>query len=294
MAHEDLRVHPPPGDGSPRTSLIRIATQVVSVPSPVIGEGGRLFDRTSRRVRLTPAGKRRLAESLDPYHQLQTAFARAHQAATGVAGTLRIWFHAVSAGPLMPAIVQTFQTRHPECQLEFVNTGHDRSYVEVLKSREVDMLATRLPLTDPQITIGPILSREERVAVLAKNDTLAVRESISYEELAERAVSDMPGFPREMMDAYTPPVTPSGRVLKRVVHEGSEDLLMRVALGEQVHATVPSFLDHYSHPGVTSVPIRDLPPPETALAWLAANRSAKIAAFVRAATDVLTQTDLAT
>jgi hypothetical protein len=62
---------------------------------------------------------------------------------------------------------------------------------------------------------------------------------------------------------------------------------MRVALGVQVHPTVPSFFDHYSHPGVTSVPIRDLPPSETALAWLTANHAPKIEAFIRAATDTL-------
>jgi hypothetical protein len=90
-----------------------------------------------------------------------------------------------------------------------------------------------------------------------------------------------------MIDAFIPPVTPSGRVLRRIANEGSEDTLMRVALGVQVHPTVPSFFDHYSHPGVTSVPVRDLPPSETALAWLTSNRSPKIAAFVRAATDVL-------
>lgn len=130
------------------------------------------------------------------------------------------------------------------------------------------------------------------MAIVAKHDPLAEQESISYEDLADRAVSDTPAFPREMIDAFIPPVTPSGRVLKRIANEASEDTLIRVALGIQVHPTVTSFLDHYSHPGVTSVPIRDLPPSETGLAWLRANRSPKIGAFARAATDALGHTDL--
>jgi hypothetical protein len=154
------------------------------------------------------------------------------------------------------------------------------------------MLATRIPLTAPDITVGPILSREERVAIVAKHDPLAERDSISYEDLADRAVSDVPSFPREMMDSFIPPVTPGGRLLKRIPNKGSEDTLMRVALGLQVHPTVPSYLDHFNHPGVTSVPIRDLPPSETALAWLTANHSPKLQAFVRAASDVLPHTDL--
>jgi DNA-binding transcriptional LysR family regulator len=249
--------------------------------------GGRLFDRTSRRVRLTPLGEQLASELATPYRELKDALLRAREAATGVAGTLRIGFYAMSAGPHMPDIVRVFETRHPHCEVVFVNIGYERSYVDILRTGEIEMLATRLPLTAPDISIGPILSHEERVAIVAKHDPLAKRESITYEDLADRAVSDSPAFPREMIDAFIPPVTPSGRVLRRIANEGSEDTLMRVALGVQVHPTVPSFFDHYSHPGVTSVPVRDLPPSETALAWLTSNRSPKIAAFVRAATDVL-------
>jgi DNA-binding transcriptional LysR family regulator len=243
-------------------------------------------------VRLTPLGEQLASELAPAYRQLNDVLVHAREAATGVAGELRIGIYAMSAGAHMPEIVRTFETRHPECEIAFVNVGYDRSYLDVLRAREVDMLATRLPLTEPDITIGPVLTREKRVAVVANNDPLADRDSISYEDLADRVVSDVPAFPREMIDAFIPPITPSGRVLKRIVNQGYEETLMRIALGLQVHPTVPSFLDYYTHPGVTSVPIRDLPPSETGLAWLSANQSPKIHAFVRAASDVLSHTDL--
>jgi hypothetical protein len=41
------------------------------------------------------------------------------------------------------------------------------------------------------------------------------------------------------------------------------------------------------------VPISNLPPSQTALAWLTANRSPRIHAFVLAAADVLARTELA-
>jgi hypothetical protein len=149
------------------------------------------------------------------------------------------------------------------------------------------MLATRLPLSASDITIGPVLSREERVLLVARDDPLAGRDSIGYDDLAGRVVSDVRAFPREVMDAFIPPVTPDGRTLRRVPNSSAEDTMMRVALGEQVHPTVRSFLDHHSHPGVVSVPIHDLPPSETALVWLTANRGPKIDAFARAASDVI-------
>jgi hypothetical protein len=174
----------------------------------------------------------------------------------------------------------------------FINTGFDRSYLDFLRHREIDMLATRLPLNEPDVTVGPVLSREPRVLLVAKDDPLAKRESVSYDEFVDHVISDVPAFPREMLDAFIPPTTPSGHPVRRIAIRDIEEMVMRVALGEYVHPTVPSTLDYVTHPGVMSVPIRDLPPSETALAWLTADESAKTHAFVRAASDVLVHTDL--
>ena len=252
--------------------------------------GGQLFDRTSRRVRLTPAGEKLRGEIVHPYRELHEVLARACHDATEVTGTLRIGLYSLlSGGPYMTEIVRAFKARHPACGVEFINVGYERSYREALRDGESDMLATRLPLAAPEITIGPVLSREERVVLVAKDDSLAGRESISYEDLADRVVSDVLAFPREVMDAFIPPVTPRGRTLKRLPNSSAEDTMMRVALGEQVHPTVRSLLDHHSHPGVVAVPIRDLPPSETALVWLTAKGGPKIDAFARAAADVIEQ-----
>ena len=90
------------------------------------------------------------------------------------------------------------------------------------------------------------------------------------------------------MDAFIPPRSPSGTVLRRTAHRAVAEAPMRVALGEMVHPTVPSFLEHCPHPGVTSVPIRDLPPSRTALVWLSAHRSPRHDAFARVAEEHVT------
>jgi DNA-binding transcriptional LysR family regulator len=267
----------------------RVSQMIRSLEARV---GAPLFDRTSRRVRLTPTGEQLLSEIVQPYRELEEVLARARHSATEVGGTLRIGLYSLlSGGPHMTEIVRTFKTRHPRCEVELINVGYERGYREALRDAEVDMLATRLPLSAPDVTIGPVLSREERVALLANDDPLARRDSISYEDLADRGVSDVLAFPRDVMNAFIPPVTPLGRVLRRIPNSSAEDTMMRVALGEQVHPTVRSFLDHHSHPGVVSVPIRDLPPSETGLVWLTANRGPKIDAFARAASDVIGHTE---
>jgi hypothetical protein len=163
----------------------------------------------------------------------------------------------------------------------------------VLRAREIDMLATRLPISDPDIAVGPILTRESRVLLVARSDPLARQESVTLEDFADRAVSDSPTFPRDMMNALIPPAAPSGRRYERHVNRSIEDMLMEIAAGRQVHLTVPSFLEHHAHPAITSVAIPELPLSETALVWLAGNRSPKIEAFVGVATSVVAGAELA-
>ena len=119
--------------------------------------GGRLFDRTSRRVRLAPLGER-LRDNVAPsYEQLRLGIADAREVAAGVAGTLRIGsYHlTLNGGPHMLEIVRMFKARHPGCEVEFVDTGFPASVVDVLKAGEVDMLCLRLPLTSARSRSAP-------------------------------------------------------------------------------------------------------------------------------------------
>jgi DNA-binding transcriptional LysR family regulator len=250
--------------------------------------GGRLFDRTSRRVRLTPLGERLRAGAEPACKQLLRALEETHQAAVGATGTLRVGMYTESlGGPHLLEIVRVFEDRHAGASVALTVTGLARNYLDVLRGHEVDMLATRLPVSDPDIAVGPVLSCEPRVLLVARADQLARREAVTLEDFADYPVSDNPVFPREMMDALIPPVTPSGRAYRRVTSRNLEEMLIAIAAGKQVHPTVPSFLEYHAHPGVAGIPISDLPPSRTALVWLKASRSAKVQAFARAADDVL-------
>jgi DNA-binding transcriptional LysR family regulator len=130
--------------------------------------GGRLFDRTSRRVGLTPLGERLLTGLLPAYEQLERTLRDAREAANGVAGTLRVGSYlALVLGPHWVRIVSEFETRHPACRVSFTDMGLQRNYLDRLRAGDVEMLAARLPLEQPDITIGPILSHERRFLVVA-------------------------------------------------------------------------------------------------------------------------------
>ena len=204
-----------------------------------------------------------------------------------MAGTLRLGFHATpSGGPHLLDIIKAFETRHPDCRVDITNIGFDRDQLDWLRQGDLDMLAIRLPLTNPDVTIGPILSSEPRVLAVAVDHPLAGRASVTLDDLADYEVSDVPTIPRELMDDFIPPVTPSGRRLRRITRNLT-NLALDIALGKGVHPTVPSALEHYPHPGVTAVPIPELPVSKTALAWLSADPPAKTEAFAGVAEEVL-------
>ncbi len=250
--------------------------------------GGRLFERTSRRVRLTPAGEQLRLSAGSAYYALEQAIALTQETVTGISGTLRLGMYSTcNGGPHLIEIVKAFEACYAACSVVVTNTGFARDQIDWLRHGELDLLAMRLPLHSPDITIGPILSTEPRVLAVATDHPLAGCESVCIEDLAGYAVTDVPTLPREVMDAFVPPRTPSGKRLRRTESHAVAETPLRVALGEIVHPTVPSFLDHYPHPGVVAVPIRDMPVSQTALVWLSRDRSAKIRAFARAANDVL-------
>jgi hypothetical protein len=60
-----------------------------------------------------------------------------------------------------------------------------------------------------------------------------------------------------------------------------------IARGKIVHPTVPSFAEYFGQPGVTYVPISDMPPLESGLVWRRGASDPRLREFVRLTRDVI-------
>ncbi|RYY11724.1 MAG: LysR family transcriptional regulator [Alphaproteobacteria bacterium] len=254
--------------------------------------GGRLFERSSRSVSLTRFGADVRDDVGPALLRLEKALQLSVYHSVAVAGVLRlgIYNNGLNVGPHMTGIVHTFNDLYPDCHVMFVDTRSMSGSLDALHNRDVDLIAARLPLDLPDIAVGPILSRDGRVLLVASDDPLASATSINYDDVGDRPVSQLhPSLPSVLRDSVIPPTTASGTILKRADTPitTAAEANIRVALGELVHLTVHGWSEAHPHPGVVAVPVTDLPPSETALAWRAAAPSSNIEAFASTAEDVI-------
>ena len=251
--------------------------------------GGELVSRTSRRVALTPLGERFIAEARSPYEELLGVLERTHAANRRLAGPLRLGLLAAnSGGPHLTPIVEAFERLNPECEL-VVSEVFFTDPLGPLRRGEIDLMATRLPIDQPDIVVGPTLASEPMVLAVADDHPLADRERVSIEEIADYPVAPITDSPKELIDAVMPRTTPGGRQIRRLARRPKtpHEVTALIARGRIVHPTVPSFAEYFGQPGINYVPISDVPPLESGLVWRRRASDPRLREFIRLARNVL-------
>ena len=257
----------------------RVSRLVASLERQV---GGLLFERTSRRVRLTPLGQQ-LESRLRPVHaELIAALDEARIAARHAAGAIRIGFSPTSHMEVLTRLVEAFETRNPGCQAVLEAVSNFDPY-SALRRGELDVLVNWLAVDEPDLTVGPVLEQRDRVLAVAAGDPLATRPSVSVEDLADREVAQMtPPFPAALYDAIAPPRTPSGRVIRRTEPARSiHELVALIARGQIVWPTA-SGIPMFFRDDIVLIPIKDMPPLPLGLIWCTAHDNARIQALAQA------------
>jgi DNA-binding transcriptional LysR family regulator len=268
-----------------RVSPSRVS-QLVRALETVIGAA--LFERTSRRVTLTPIGERLRSRVQPACNELAQAVDELRNNSDGLAGELRVGVVlATNGGPHLPEIIGLFEARHPACRV-VVSEIAWTDPLGPLRRGEVDLTAIRFPLRQPDLVVGPVLTTDRRALAVADDHPLAGRSSVCVEDLADYEVAaGTSAVPSELIEALIPRTTPSGRPIARRAVVGSVQTLSLVARGEIVHATVASLPDYMSYPGITYIPIVDLPPCDAGLVWRASEETPAIRAFAAVAHEVV-------
>lgn len=237
-----------------------------------------LFTRTSRRVGLTPAGKRFRADLEPAFAAVGTAVAKAVEAGRGVTGTLRVAFGDAAGGQLLAGVAERFRRRDPGCRVEFREV-RPAEVLPWLREGEVDVVLTGLPLPAPDLVAGPVLVRELRFLAVAPTHPFARREAVPVADLARVTVLRC-SLPDPWLDEHAPDA-------ETRPHAGLQELLTLAGAGEGVLPVGAHIRRYYPRPDVAYVPLSGAPLLEWGLVWPAGPASARVRAFAEAAAELV-------
>jgi len=147
----------------------------------------------------------------------------------------------------------------------------------------------RLPVNQPDLTIGPTLAREPMVLAVADDHPLAHRERVSIEDVADYAVAPITDEPNELIDTFMPRVTPGGRAIHRLDRRPKtpHEVTALIARGRIVHPTVPSFAQFFGQPGITYIPMEDMPWVKSGLVWRRRSANPRLREFIKVTRQTL-------
>src|SRR6185437_13646807 len=245
--------------------------------------GVKVFDRTSRRVRLTPAGEA-LQRNLTPaLAAVDQALADTSELSSTVRGLLRVGFVLTTEGPALSRLIAAFQARYPGCEVRLREVETFDAY-RPLRQGDIDVLCNWLAVDEPDLVAGAAFASYQRALVVASTHRLAGQQVVSVEDLAGQEVALLPpSTPAAVYDLLIPPRTPSGRPIRRTQPvQTVNEVLSLVARGLIVHPT-SSTIPIFNRDDVTLVPIGDLPPLPLGLVWCASRENPRIRAFNDAA-----------
>src|SRR5215475_2755445 len=177
--------------------------------------GVKVFERTSRRVRLTPAGEELKRNLVLALAALDQTLAETSELSHAVRGLLRVGFVLTTEGPALSRLIAAFRARYPGCEARLQEVETFDAY-RALRRGDIDVLCNWLAVDEPDLTAGTAFASYQRALVVASTHRLARRQVVSVEDLAGEEVARLPPTtPPAVYDLLIPPRTPSGRPIRR-------------------------------------------------------------------------------
>jgi DNA-binding transcriptional LysR family regulator len=252
-----------------------------------------LFDRTRRRVALTPAGEALLPEVRELLARAQALPGRARAAAAGELGRVRLAFVSTIGFERLPAWVREFRLQCPEVALELVEATGDVQ-LEAFARGEIDAgLMLHSPGFAPPGLERLAVSEEPLVLALPARHPLARRPKLP---LAEALAEPLVIFPRRIVpslhDAIFGLYHAAGRAPQVAQEAIQMQTIVNLVWGGLGLAWVPESVTQFRRAGVVYRAAAEfapaarrrpsvLPACETSLVWPATGANPALARFVQ-------------
>ncbi|MGW5063393.1 LysR family transcriptional regulator [Streptomyces sp. NPDC004096] len=240
--------------------------------------GARLFERTSRMVRLTPAGDAFLPAARQCLDAAERAVAEVAATVGEVRGRLAVALSPTVTAVDVPKALRDFRQQHPQVRIS-LRTGASDSLVEHVKEGAVDVAFLGVPTTEkPSGVAACELARDPLVAVVAPDHPLAGESAVSLGRLSSEVFVDLP--PGTASRTQSDEVFSAAGIGRQVAFEvATADSIAGLVGRNLAVAMLPSGYAHQLA-GVAAVEVADAPPHVEYAVWSRLGYTSAAAAFL--------------
>lgn len=240
--------------------------------------GFALFDRSRRRVDLTPAGTVLLTHTRRVFAALELGVHEARRASKGELGRIVVGYLSSLAYSGLTALLRGFRERYPTIEIALRELP-PQEQIDALKSGSIDVGFVRAPVEDAALE-SECVRREALMAALPTDHPMASKKRIALHSLMNEPFVF---FPRARAAAFFDHLMALCReagFTPRIVQEAPQlDVVSLVAAGFGV-SILPSSLRNVLREGIVLLPIVGSPQTQLRVTWRAENPSPAVREFV--------------
>ncbi|WP_378742425.1 LysR family transcriptional regulator [Nocardia brasiliensis] len=245
--------------------------------------GAPLFERTSRKVTLTPLGEQLRDDLQAGYRRILDGVESAANAARGGSDTLTLGVLGPMWQDLAP-MTALFRTRCPQVEFRMREVRIDDPFA-LIRNGDVDVALLAMPVREPDLQVGAPAFTEPIVLVVGRTHELAKRPSVSLADLADYKIlpSGLP-MPDYWEESFSP--VPPGAREPDAPQPTREEVLWTVTAGDAVAFACGQGIKYYDRGDVVYIPIEENPTLSWGLVHRAEPVSRWVAEFARIAAEL--------
>ncbi|WP_299049780.1 LysR substrate-binding domain-containing protein [uncultured Nocardioides sp.] len=220
--------------------------------------GAQLFDRTTRRVRLTTAGEALLGPARDVLEGCRIARSAVETAGQGETGRVALGFAGPSSYLLVGQLGRLVRQRHPGIELSLQSTTYAYEGLRQVIAGELDLAIVRWEREPPGIE-HRVVAAEHYVLVVPEGHRLAGREWASMADCRAEPFVSLPADPgSSVRDAFLRTAYEAGFAPDVVqVAPDSWTIMALVAAGVGITFTIDTALAGVRQEGIAVVRLEE-------------------------------------
>lgn len=220
--------------------------------------GTQLFERTTRSVRLTPAGEALIAPATEILDGFRVAKAAVNAAGKGEIGRVRVGFAGPSSHMLIGKLARLVREKHPGIELGLRSVTYAAEGLSQVMDGVLDLAMVRWRVAPPGIASRVILN-EHYVLVVPEDHRLACRKMVSMAELRDEQFVALPADPASSLrDSFIRKCHEAGFAPDIVqVAPDSWTVMALVAAGVGVTYSYDSVVVHIPREGIAVIPLEE-------------------------------------